>query len=1071
MIDAEHPLAGHIRQLIPINGLEPWLQDQVLAQGELVHYARRATVFEEGQDDPYTFFLVDGQLDLVAGDHSPVHFVAGQGDALRAVAQLRPRRYTARCRSAVGMFRIKRSVLDHILSEEQVSKEGGSAFEPGPESDEDDDWMSRLLASELFTRLPPNLIQRFFGELEPVVIEPGEAVVEQGTAGDFLYIAAEGDFAVVRELSGGREQELAVLHPGDVFGEEALISDLPRNATVRSLAGGLVMRLGKGSFEELVSRVALKPLTYSEACERIATGARWLDVRFAEERASVALDDAVHIPLGQLRARLRELDPEVVYIAYCDTGGRASTAAFLLTRNRIEAYYLAGGLQHSPFADAMGGGVETGDAPGADAPEAVAAEADGGGTGAAGADAQALDTDALETDAASSAARSAAEPDVAPGAEPAEPVVEAPVRLQAVQAELDTALGQLDAERGRHEQTLARARTELRALKADRDQLAARADKAVRFARDFKDKLEQMHRALQAEHARSDSLRQEQARQRTEYERRLEMERARLQEQTDSLGARFQHLLAEHRALESAREEERARLDVALQELREERDAAEARVAQLQERLDEAQRQHTDALEARDDALQTANAKVDVLEAEVATSRSRIEVLEARFEASRQTILAQESELEDAARETERERAHAADLAALKAEYEVRLRESAAELQRLQGQLDGALLGQGEAEAEALARRQQLDVRSAELDARDAALAARLDALEHELTARREAVEAELAGRRAGFEDELLERRAQVDAARAALDEEKAGWDARIEAAIGAERAELGSLREALSAAQDALEVAREDFDAQARQREETLQAERVELSERAAALERTRSSNEEAQSTREAALAAREQALERAAAAVERERGALETLSAEQEALLTERIAAGVEQLMVERSAALEAVAEQRLQALRRDADRRVAEQGALFADKRRQLENEIVRLREVLESRPPPREAPGAAPPTTAGAAGPDSAPVPPPDKPAAEVAAAGEQARPGRDPGSPALDEPPAEAGIEVPEGAAALPDGGALRRAGAARADDAERNRLIAPDQLAAIRRRMREKMDAARERGA
>ncbi len=52
MIARDHPLADRILRLVPINGLDPRLQDQALAQGELMEFKRKKTVFEAGARDP-----------------------------------------------------------------------------------------------------------------------------------------------------------------------------------------------------------------------------------------------------------------------------------------------------------------------------------------------------------------------------------------------------------------------------------------------------------------------------------------------------------------------------------------------------------------------------------------------------------------------------------------------------------------------------------------------------------------------------------------------------------------------------------------------------------------------------------------------------------------------------------------------------------------------------------------------------------------------------------------------------------------------------------------------------------
>ena len=61
-----------------------------------------------------------------------------------------------------------------------------------------------------------------------------------------------------------------------------------------------------------------------------------LDIREEAETMAYRLPDAVEIPLGQLRERLGELDPEREYIVFCAVGVRAYTAARILAQNGFE---------------------------------------------------------------------------------------------------------------------------------------------------------------------------------------------------------------------------------------------------------------------------------------------------------------------------------------------------------------------------------------------------------------------------------------------------------------------------------------------------------------------------------------------------------------------------------------------------------------------------------------------------------------------------------------------------------------------------------------------------------------
>ncbi len=345
MISRSNPLSDRVLALIPINNLGPRLQDRVLEQGHLLEYKKKKKIFKEGARDSYTFYLLDGELELQTKGEAPMRMRAGDSNALRALAQLLPRRYTAVALSPVTMFRIDRGLLDHILSNDQVSDETGVVEVEELEDDEGADWMTRLISSELFTRLPHDNIQRFFTELEAVPVSTGNFVVEQGTDGDYLYIVAEGKCAVIRRAAeGGQEHQLAVLRAGDVFGEEALISNTPRNASVKMLSPGFVMRLPKQKFLDLVSNPTLHAVDYEAACKMVQEGAVWIDVRFPDEHKSGAVNNSRNIPLNMLRMETSKLDSSKRYVVYCDTGARSSTGAFLLTRAGLDASYLAGGF-------------------------------------------------------------------------------------------------------------------------------------------------------------------------------------------------------------------------------------------------------------------------------------------------------------------------------------------------------------------------------------------------------------------------------------------------------------------------------------------------------------------------------------------------------------------------------------------------------------------------------------------------------------------------------------------------------------------------------------------------------
>lgn len=70
-----------------------------------------------------------------------------------------------------------------------------------------------------------------------------------------------------------------------------------------------------------------------------------LDVREPEELAIASLPSAVHIPMGQIAARVGELDPQREIVVFCHHGMRsAQVAQFLLEHRFPRVLNLAGGI-------------------------------------------------------------------------------------------------------------------------------------------------------------------------------------------------------------------------------------------------------------------------------------------------------------------------------------------------------------------------------------------------------------------------------------------------------------------------------------------------------------------------------------------------------------------------------------------------------------------------------------------------------------------------------------------------------------------------------------------------------
>ncbi|MGE0482749.1 MAG: cyclic nucleotide-binding domain-containing protein [Gammaproteobacteria bacterium] len=835
-------IEGLVHALTPLGSLSASSQSQVLNTSEVQHFPRGAFVFREGDRDNYSFYLLDGRLELVSGGQTVQRVVGGTPDASCALAQLQPRKMSAKAETEVAVLRVNRDLVEKLLAADVA--DGVDAFQVDDiDTTEQDDWMTRMLQSELFAKLPASNIHRIFSRLETLDVKRDEVVVRQDEPGDYYYVIVSGRAEVARS-AGPRapSYRLALIGAGDAFGEEALVGDAPRNASVRMLTDGQLVRLGKTDFVDLIRTPLLNAVDYETASNLVAVrDAQWLDVRFPEEHRGGAIEGSINHPVNTLRMHSGRLDPGRPYVVYCDGGARSAIAAFLLAERGFDVHVLAGGMPGARSATAdldlsLSDDEQTpvttaGPAP---VPASQRLDDEQGDRAAVAAGKLTVELAVAEValaEAAASARLADDQPQVAASA--ARELAE-----QARQEAERVATERLAVERARDREELEKARAEASAAAQARLDEERRAIEVEKRA---------AHERAQAELARARQEASAAAQSRLEEERRAieaEKQQAREQAQAELEQARA----AAEEAARVRLEEERAAMEAERQQAHEEAQrAAATRLAAERKRLED------DARKAREQAAREAEAALAAERARLAgeADRARRELEEAH------RIKAELERARDAAQaEVERERAEQAQrVEQVRAEMERRLREEEAkikesyawqaeELKRLQEQKreaearlheEQARLQQQAEEARArLAESRAFQKRLEEVEQASAAEAAlreqqRLDLerrlrdeLKHKVHSERQALETELARNAAQLARAQQELRAAEAARRAAADEAQqivadfktahARKRMQEEAEMQAERARLegeaNRLRLALELAQREKEIA-----------------------------------------------------------------------------------------------------------------------------------------------------------------------------------------------------------------------------------------------------------------------
>jgi CRP-like cAMP-binding protein len=140
----------------------------------------------------------------------------------------------------------------------------GSAIggEAGPH-DERGRRMQRRLATDevehlrdigLFGGLGDEVLKELGGTLEVMDLDPGAVVFREAESGRDMFVLLDGEMEVLKHSKRKHEARVAVLGPGDWFGEMSILDVMPRSATVRAVAPSRLLRITAQDLDSLYRR-------------------------------------------------------------------------------------------------------------------------------------------------------------------------------------------------------------------------------------------------------------------------------------------------------------------------------------------------------------------------------------------------------------------------------------------------------------------------------------------------------------------------------------------------------------------------------------------------------------------------------------------------------------------------------------------------------------------------------------------------------------------------------------------------------------------------------------------------
>ena len=180
----------------------------------------------------------------------------------------------------------------------------------------------------LFKALDDEAASALQSEMSRSHMERGDVLFHEGDRGDTLYVIAEGKIKLGRTSPDGRENLVAILGPGEMFGELSLFDPGPRTMTATAVAETQLLGLGNESLTAILtgrpevsktllaalaqrlrrSNAHLADLVFTDVPGRVAKALLDLSARFGRpvEEGVLVAHDLTQEELAQLVGASRE---------------------------------------------------------------------------------------------------------------------------------------------------------------------------------------------------------------------------------------------------------------------------------------------------------------------------------------------------------------------------------------------------------------------------------------------------------------------------------------------------------------------------------------------------------------------------------------------------------------------------------------------------------------------------------------------------------------------------------------------------------------------------------------------
>lgn len=336
-----------LKQFHPVDLIAEEYLPQLASKALISDVPKGGYIFSAPRNTSLSYYLLSGRVDLRCKLECKT-IDAMDPCCYYPLEEKQPSEASAKALSHCQVLECSRDLIDQLLSWSQSAEYG--VVDISSRSDgaliEDNDWMDSLVESPLMQHLSASDMYSLFDRLEDIEVCKGDTIIQQGQAADYFYIIKKGHAEVCLPSAGKHN---ILLQPGDYFGEEAMVAETVRSASIHMTTDGVLARLDHDEFNQILrdSLVRHARETQMQVLMDDVSTCVVIDVRLRAEFVHGHGEQSRNIPINQLRSKLASFDKSKLYLVSPEGGRRSELATYILCQAGFDAYLLEDDRQSS----------------------------------------------------------------------------------------------------------------------------------------------------------------------------------------------------------------------------------------------------------------------------------------------------------------------------------------------------------------------------------------------------------------------------------------------------------------------------------------------------------------------------------------------------------------------------------------------------------------------------------------------------------------------------------------------------------------------------------------------------